>query len=91
MTVTRITLAQAIEQAELREDRGLFVAGDELTPETPCAFIGENPLWDDAAEIGAKTGLRRLMREDEVALAVRRARERDPEASPAALCRALAG
>lgn len=87
--ITRITLAQAIEQAELREDRGLFVDGDALTPDTPCAFIGESPLWDDSAEIGAKIGLRRLMREDEVAFAIRHARERKPDASIAALCRAL--
>ena len=89
MTPTRITLAEAIEKAEPREDRGLFVDGDTLAPETPCAFIGENPLWDDAGEIGAKYGLRRLMREDEAAFAIRHARERKPDVSTAILCRVL--
>lgn len=89
MTPTRITLAEAIEQADVRDDRGLFVEGDTLQPDTPCAFIGESPLWDDSGEIGAKFGLRRLMREDEAAFAIRHARERKPDASMAALCRAL--
>ncbi len=87
--IRTVPLRELFDAAQPIDTRGVFVATLELTPMTPSALIGENPLEDDRGQIEARTGLVRLMREDEFRRVVRTLRDGQPDASDEAMCAAL--